>query len=78
MMTQDQLEKERYEARLKAQRDMSTSLTVARQEGMLIGAIHICQRQLGQAITPADDLAALPLEELEQLAQRLEAELRSR
>jgi hypothetical protein len=82
MVTPSDLERERYEARLKMQRDISTGLTVARDEGLeqgrkegQVGQIHFCQRLLQRPQTPAAQLLALPLEELERLAQQLEAEL---
>ena len=54
MLTQNDLERERYEARLKMQRDISTALAEARDEGLergrkegqLVGQIHFCQRLL--------------------------------
>ena len=75
MITQSDLERERYEARLKMQRDISTGLYAAREEGELIGQIHLCERLLRRAQTPAVQLLALPLADLERLAQQLEAEL---
>src|SRR5689334_12090290 len=87
MVSQTDLERERYEARLKMQRDVSTALAEAhdegleqgreqgRQEGQLVGRIHTCQRLLGRALTPAAQLLAMPREEQERLAEQLEAEL---
>jgi predicted transposase/invertase (TIGR01784 family) len=102
MVAQSDLERERYEARLKLQRDMSTALAEARDEGLERGReqglergleqglergleqgrkegqvrqIHFCQRLLRREQTPAEHLLALPLAELERLAQQLEAEL---
>jgi predicted transposase/invertase (TIGR01784 family) len=87
MISQSDLERERYEARLKFQRDWSSSLTGAREDGIeqgleqgrkegeLIGQIHTLERLLRRAETPAAQLLAVPLAELERLAQQLEAAL---
>jgi predicted transposase/invertase (TIGR01784 family) len=77
-MTQSELERERYESRLKAQRDFSTALREARTEGLaagLIRQIHFCQRLLRRPMTAMEELQALPLTELERLVQNLEVEL---
>jgi predicted transposase/invertase (TIGR01784 family) len=78
MVTQSDLERERYEARLKMQRDISSALTAAREDGRKegqVGQIHAFERLLHRPQTPAAQLLALPLEDLERLAQQLEAEL---
>jgi predicted transposase/invertase (TIGR01784 family) len=83
MLTQSDLERERYEARVKWQRDeksrLTSALEVGRQEGRIEGRvegrIYLCQRRLGKALTPAEELAAKTPEELEQLALALEREL---
>jgi predicted transposase/invertase (TIGR01784 family) len=82
MIAQSDLERERYEARLKLQRDISTALAEARDEGLEQGRkegqveqIHFCEGLLRRAPTPAAQLLALPLAELERLAQQLKAEL---
>lgn len=83
MVTQSDLERERYEARLKMQRDISTALADARDEGLeqgrkegeVVGQIRAFERLLRRAQTPAEHLLALPLAELERLAQHLEAEV---
>ena len=85
MIAQSDLERERYEARLKMQRDISTALEVAsaksraegRDEGRqeeLVRHLHFCERLLRRAETPAEQLLALPLGDLERLAQQLEAQ----
>jgi predicted transposase/invertase (TIGR01784 family) len=98
-MTQSELERERYESRLKAQRDLAALLQDARSEGLaqgrsealaearseglvqgrseglvqgLIRQIHLCQRVLQQPMTANEQLHALPLPDLERLAQDLE------
>jgi predicted transposase/invertase (TIGR01784 family) len=83
MISQSDLERERYEARLKFQRDWSSSLTGAREDGIeqgrkegeLIGQIHTLERLLRRAETLPAQLLAMPLADLEGLAQQLEAEL---
>jgi predicted transposase/invertase (TIGR01784 family) len=97
MLSQTDLERERYEARRKWQLDYNTGIKVARlegreegreegrqegreegrqegrQEGDNIGRIHLCERLLGRPETPAEQLAALSLEELTHRADELQA-----
>lgn len=90
MLTPSDLERERYEARLKMQRDIHTRLAetrdeaiaAGRQEGLAAGRkegrveqIHFCQRMLQQPLTPREELLALAADELDRLAGNLEAEL---
>jgi predicted transposase/invertase (TIGR01784 family) len=87
MISQNDLERERYEARLKWQRDVSSALTGAREEGQeqgrqegraegeAVGRIHAFERILRRPQTPTAQLLALPLEQLQRLAQQLEAEV---
>lgn len=90
MITQSDLEREQYEARLKMQRDLSTALAVERDDGREEGRkegreegrkegqveqIHFCQQMLQRTETPAEQLLALPLAELKRLAQQLKAEV---
>ena len=87
MLTQDDVERERYEARRKAQLDLNTGLKVARQEGHQEGRlegekrgkieiIHLCERLLKRPETPDTALATLPLDDLTQLADDLQAQIR--
>lgn len=78
MMTQSELEKERYEARLKLQRDISSGLTHAREEGLkrgLIKHVHSFQRVLQMPESPEDQLLTMETAALEGLAQQLEQEM---
>jgi predicted transposase/invertase (TIGR01784 family) len=86
MLAQNDLERERYEARRKAQLDYDTGLKAARLEGREegrveglavgeIGKIHLCQRLLNRTLTPISELTALPLEQLTRLADDLQAQL---
>ena len=75
MLTQTEVERERYEARRKAQLDYNTGLKAARMEGEKIGAIHLCERILQRPETPIEQLASLSLEDLSRLADQLQAEV---
>jgi predicted transposase/invertase (TIGR01784 family) len=94
MLTQDELERERYESRLKAQLDYQTGLSAARldgieeghrvgreegrEEGHKIGTIHVYQRLLNRPETPTRELAALPLHELTRLEEELQQQVTNR
>jgi hypothetical protein len=83
MLTQSDIERERYESRRKAQMDHISAINAARLQGELagrekgeqigreIGVIHLCQSLLNQPITPKDKLQALSLDELTRLAGEL-------
>ena len=84
-MTQSELERERYESRLKLQRDIYTALREARDEGLEQGRqegrragqierIHFLQRILRRTLTPVEQLQTQPRTELERLISQLEAE----
>jgi predicted transposase/invertase (TIGR01784 family) len=86
MLTQSDLERERYEARLKLERDrisfekrMQKLATEGQEEaraiGELIGRIHTYQELLGHPLTARAELLALPLEELERRAQEIKQQL---
>lgn len=90
MISQSDLERERYEARLKGQRDYYTALAEARDEGEAKGRaegrqegrlevqmarIQSLQRWLRREVMSADQLAALSAAELDDLAARLEADM---
>jgi len=79
MLKQSDIERERYEARLKAERDRGSSLLAAEQRGeqrTLIRYVHLFQDMLKCPRTAPETLLALPLAELQALADQLEAELR--
>jgi len=79
MLTQTDIERERYEARRKAQLDYNTGLKVARMEGRAegekIGIIHAFERLLNRLETPSEELARLSLDDLTRLADELKAQL---
>src|SRR5258708_2174896 len=79
VLTHDEIERERYESRRKAQLDYNTMMaeaSLARQEGRLegwlegekIGIIHTLERLLNRSETATEQLAALSLDALNQLA----------
>jgi hypothetical protein len=76
MLTQTDIERERYEARRKAQHDYISAIGDARRQGEItgqkIGAVHAYQRMLHRAETPKEQLLALSLDDLTQLAADLE------
>jgi predicted transposase/invertase (TIGR01784 family) len=78
MIAQSDEERERYESRLKAQRDWTSTMAWERDEGRKeeqVKQIHFCQGLLKRAHTPAAQLLALPREELERMVQELQAEV---
>lgn len=89
MLTQDEVQREFYEAREKARRDAaswqaaierlkqeaSSGRAEGRTEGELIGQIRAYERFLGQTPTPEDSLATMSLDELKQRMEQLEAQL---
>ena len=90
MLSQTDLERERYEGRLKQQRDMRAIQEEARRaqeeahraqeeaHRAWEGQIHLCERLLRRPETPEEQLRGLPIAELERLAKTLEAELADR
>jgi predicted transposase/invertase (TIGR01784 family) len=82
-LAQSDAERERYEARRKAQLDYNTGLKVARMEGReegraqgeVIGRIHLCERLLKRPLTPTEQLIDRALEELIHLADDLQAQV---
>ncbi len=90
MLAQNEIERERYEARRKAQLDYISGLKAARIEGQeegraegraegeKVGVIHAYERLLQQPETPSDQLQNLSLEELTHLAEELHAQVLSK
>jgi predicted transposase/invertase (TIGR01784 family) len=80
MMTQSELERERYEARLKWQRDYAAALCDARQEGearALANEVQRFQRILQHPVTNLHELRQRSLTELNDLVRALEEQLTS-
>jgi len=75
VLTQNELERERYLTRVKLQRDELSRLHSAREEGQLVGAIQAYQDLLHRPLTTAEELLRMPLEQLHRLAQDLRREL---
>jgi ABC-type taurine transport system ATPase subunit len=75
MLTHNDLERERYEARLKFQRDQNARMQFAEEKGKkrgaIIGRVQACEMVLKQQPTPLEALDALTLEQLQELADRL-------
>ena len=71
MLTQNDTERERYEARLKKLRDERSNLLGAEQRGVLIGHIQMCERMLKRAPTSFEELKSLRMEKLKELAAEL-------
>jgi hypothetical protein len=71
MLTQTEIERERYEARLKGMHDQSCLLFGARQIGKFIGRIHICQLLLKEPQTAEEELEQLAPGELSRRADQL-------
>ena len=78
MLTQADLERERYEARRKAQLDENTLVGFAHREGLekgqklgIVWAIHGYERLLKRPETPTAELTALSVEDLTRLAEEL-------
>jgi predicted transposase/invertase (TIGR01784 family) len=85
MVTQDDIQRIRYEDRLESQRAYHTDLSMSkqegrqegRQEGLKIGAIQLLERLLGRPESPAEQFNGLSLEELDRLAADLEFQFRA-
>ena len=79
MLAQTDVDRERYEARRKAQLDYNTGIKAARLEGRAegekIGVIHLCERLLQRPQTPTEQLAAQSLDDLTRLAAELQGHL---
>jgi predicted transposase/invertase (TIGR01784 family) len=86
MLTQSDLEREKYEARLKYQRDEAARMQHATElgeqrgveRGTLMGRVQVFEELLGQQATPAEALHAMPLDQLRQLADSLQAQVKAR
>ena len=75
MLKQTDVERERYEARRKAQLDYNSEMKAARMEGEKIGIIHSFERMLKRPETPTEQLLARSFDELDRMAEELHASL---
>ncbi len=89
MLTQSDIERERYESRRKFQMDYTSDMNEQRREGRQEGRqeglfeariknVHFCEQFLGRAITPSDQLDRMSFDELSKLADRLMEEVLQR
>lgn len=78
MLTQSDIERERYESRLKAQRDHDSGLREARKIGEKIGMIHSYEQILQKPETASEDLEKMSMEELSRIADELRAQVLAR
>ena len=81
-LSQNAIERDRYENRLKWVRDVSVMKKDAREEGVkegriaeLVGKIQLCQRLLNQPPTSPEQLSQMSLDDLRRLADDLERQL---
>jgi hypothetical protein len=79
--TEEEREWQRYQARLKWERDQTAFFDEARMEGQekgeWIGRIQMGQDLLGLPLTAKAELAALAVEELKARARTLEQQIRA-
>ena len=66
-----------YNARLKFQRDEESRLLEARQEGAIVGRIHLLQELLGLRQWTMDEFAGCDATQLAELEDQLKQQLRS-
>lgn len=89
MISRSKRERDRYESRLKGQRDVYTALAEkvdeGRAEGRLEGRaeerrelVQYLQKRLRQRVMPPDELQSLSMPELTKLVKRLQAQLDKR
>ena len=81
MLTQDEIERERYDARFKALSDHATYMKEAREEGLRSGkfeTINTLEQLLHRPETPAEVMQKLTLGELSNLVTDLKRQLAER
>jgi hypothetical protein len=78
VLSQDELERDQYESRLKFLRDQQAYVDDALEIGEVIGEIRLSQRLLGDEITPKEELRTRPLGELARLRDELAARMNGR
>jgi flagellar biosynthesis/type III secretory pathway protein FliH len=88
-ISQNKVQRERYESRLKMQRDVYTALAEKLDEGLERGRdegraegraehIQFLQKSLRQNVTPLEELRSLSAADLQSLAAQLERQLDAR
>jgi hypothetical protein len=78
IMSQNELEREIYEGRIKARRDRASERRGALDQGEWIGRILLCQDLLGLPLTPRDELSDKVIEDLISLATELQQKVKSK
>ena len=71
MLNQTDIERERYEARRKAQLDHNSAIGFAKR----VGAIHLCEQLLQLPETPEAQLIRLPSDQLLRLLEDLKRQV---
>ena len=81
-LSQSAIERDRYENRLKWERDVSVMKKAAYEQGEekgriaeIVGKIHLCQRALKEGLIPREELAQKSFDELQRLAEEWEQRL---
>ena len=84
MLMQSDIERERYEARRKAQLDFNSGMKAAHLKGLAEGekavtirSIHFCEKLLLRSETPLEQLQQMSSEELTRLAEDLQTKVLS-
>ena len=75
VLTQNDIEREKYEARLKKQRDERSNLRGAEERGILVGQIQAYEKMLRRAPSTFDQLKAMRMEKLKEMAADLEKQV---
>jgi predicted transposase/invertase (TIGR01784 family) len=78
MLSQNDVERERYRARLKWEREQTAYVDEAREQGEWIGRIHFAQELLNLPETPRAELGSLSIEELQMRVRALGQQLHAR
>ncbi len=82
MIAKSPKERELYEARLKLQRDERARLKAAEDQGLAkgetTGQVKLLQRLLGLPVSPSEELAGKPYEELRHMLSELERQYEER
>lgn len=76
MVTQDEIERIRYESRVESERAYSFNMRMSQRRGEKLGAIHLLERLLGKPETPAERFSGLALDELDRQIAELERQVR--
>ena len=75
MLSKNDVERERYQARLKWERDQTAFVDEAEEKGEWIGRVRAFQQMLKIPVTPREQLRSLRLEDLQRKAKTLEEQI---